>query len=154
MFYPKQLRSTDLSDYKNSKAYSSVKALLWSKSEKLQFFKSFYSFPKEIDKKEQIQNFYWLTINSLSPAGHCLFWTKLNELSENVSFDSEFALAFEIQPFKVAFFVFFLNTNFSKYSGAEWVIKLKASAIIFTNYLEVNNAFSKENVESLKEQTR
>ena len=42
----------------------------------------------------------------------------MNELSENVSFDSEFALAFEIQPFKVAGF---LKGNFSKYSGAEWV---------------------------------
>ena len=46
---------------------------------------------------------------------------KLNEFSENVSFDSEFALAFEMQPFKVVSFVFFLNANFSKYSLAEWV---------------------------------
>ena len=36
-----------------------------------------------------------------------LLWRKLNELTENVSFDSEFALAFEIQPFKVSFFSFF-----------------------------------------------
>ena len=50
-----------------------------------------------------------------------LYWRKLNELSENVSFYSEFALAFEIQPFKVVLFVVFLNANFSKYSGAEWV---------------------------------
>ena len=50
-----------------------------------------------------------------------LYWRKLNKLSENVSFYSEFALAFEIQPFKVVFFVVFLNANFSKYSGAEWV---------------------------------
>ena len=50
-----------------------------------------------------------------------LFWRKLNELSENVSFDSEFALAFEIQPFKGSFFRVFLNDNFSKYSRAEWV---------------------------------
>ena len=41
-----------------------------------------------------------------------LYWRKLNEHSENVSFDSEFALAFEIQRFKVAFFVVFLNANF------------------------------------------
>ena len=39
-------------------------------------------------------------------------WIKLNELSQNVSFDSEFALAFEIQPFKVPFFAFFLNGIF------------------------------------------
>ena len=46
----------------------------------------------------------------------------LNELSENVSFDSEFALAFEMQPFKVAFFLFFFfNANFSNNSRAEWV---------------------------------
>ena len=32
---------------------------------------------------------------------------KLNELSENVGFDSEFTLTFEIQPFRVAFFVYF-----------------------------------------------
>ena len=50
-----------------------------------------------------------------------LFWIKLNELFENVSFDSEFILAFDIQPFKVAFF--FLNANFSKYFRAEWVKK-------------------------------
>ena len=42
----------------------------------------------------------------------------MNELSENVSFDSEFALAFEMQPFNVAFFLF---TLFSKYSRVEWV---------------------------------
>ena len=41
-----------------------------------------------------------------------LYWRKLNEHSENVSFDSEFALAFEIQRFKVAFFIVFLNANF------------------------------------------
>ena len=34
-----------------------------------------------------------------------LFERKLNELSENVNFDSEFVVAFEIQPFKVTFFV-------------------------------------------------
>ena len=49
-----------------------------------------------------------------------LTWRKLNELSENVSFNSEFDLAFEIQLFKVACFIF-LNANFLKYSRAEWV---------------------------------
>ena len=48
-----------------------------------------------------------------------VFVTKLNELFEDISFDSEFARAFETEPFKIAFFVF-LNTNFSKYSRAEW----------------------------------
>ena len=38
------------------------------KVKKMQFFEIFSSFPNEIDKKEQIQNFYWLIINSLSPA--------------------------------------------------------------------------------------
>ena len=42
-----------------------------------------------------------------------LLLRNLNELSENVSFNSE------IQSFKVA--CFFLNANFSKYSRAEWV---------------------------------
>ena len=45
------------------------------------------------------------------------FWRKLNELSENVSFDSEFALAFEIQPFKFPFFVFFKWQFFKVFSG-------------------------------------
>ena len=35
---------------------------------KMQIFESFFSFPNEIDKKEQIQIFYCLTINFLSPA--------------------------------------------------------------------------------------
>ena len=35
-----------------------------------------------------------------------LFENKLNEFSQNVRFDSEFFLAFEIQPIKVAFFLF------------------------------------------------
>ena len=43
------------------------------------------------------------------------------ELSENFSFDSDLALAFEIQSFKVACFAFFLNATVSKYSRAEWV---------------------------------
>ena len=41
----------------------------------------------------------------------------MNELSENVSFDSEFALAFEIQPFKIPFFVFFKWQFFKVLSG-------------------------------------
>ena len=116
--------------------------MLWSKSENLQFFETFYSFLKKIDKKEQIQNFYWLIINSLSPM-RCwqqhlvlngaeppavyphgqsvqkttLFWRKLNELSRNVSFDSEFTLAFEIKPFKIAFFLFFLTSIFQSIPG-------------------------------------
>ena len=46
----------------------------------------------------------------------------LNELSENVSFDSEFALAFETQNrLKLRFLFFFLNANFSNYPRAEWV---------------------------------
>ena len=32
-----------------------IKALHWSKSQKMQFFESFSSFRNEIDKKEQIQ---------------------------------------------------------------------------------------------------
>ena len=35
-----------------------------TKSEKMQFFESFFSFPYEIGKKEQIQNSYWLINNS------------------------------------------------------------------------------------------
>ena len=42
---------------------------------------------------------------------------------QNVSFDSEIALAFGIQLLKVAFF--FLNVNFSKYSHAEKVKNVK-----------------------------
>ena len=98
----------------------------------MQFFESFCSFPSEIDKKQQIQIFYCLIINSLSPVSHwkqhqrlqgaerpavypraqsvqktTLFLRKLNELSEKVSFDSDFDLVFEMQPFKVAFFLYF-----------------------------------------------
>ena len=47
---------------------------------------------------------------------------KLNEITENVSFDFQFTQAFkEIQPFKVSLFVFVLNANFSKSSRADWV---------------------------------
>ena len=66
------------------------------------------------------------------------FLKKLNELSENVSFDSEFALAFEIQPFKVAFFVF-LNANFSKYSRAEWLNELWPYYQKHVNQIILNN---------------
>ena len=41
---------------------------------------------------------------------------RLNEVSENVSFDSEFALAFEVQPFKVVLFVFFKCQSFKLFS--------------------------------------
>ena len=36
----------------------------------------------------------------------------MNELSENASFDSEFAVVFEIQPFEVAIFVFLKPISF------------------------------------------
>ena len=36
-----------------------------------------------------------------------VFVTKLNELFEDVGFDSEFARVFEIKPYKVAFIVVF-----------------------------------------------
>ena len=45
-----------------------VKTLLRTKRNKSKFFESFCSFAKEIDKKEQIQNFYWLIINSFNAA--------------------------------------------------------------------------------------
>ena len=45
-----------------------VKALLSSKSVKMHFLESFCSFPNETDKKEQIQIFYRLIINSLTQA--------------------------------------------------------------------------------------
>ena len=51
-----------------------------------------------------------------------LFCRKLNELSENASFDSELAGAFEIQPFKVAIFVFFLVSTFQSILGLNGLI--------------------------------
>ena len=48
-----------------------------------------------------------------------LFSKKLSEISENVSFNSEFGLGLDIQPFKVI--IFFFNVNFSKYACSEWV---------------------------------
>ena len=102
----------------------------------MQFFECFSSFAKEIDKKQQIQNFYWLIINSLNsratgrntgswrsgtpcPALTCVesaknhpVLKKMNELSENVSFDSKFVLAFEIHRLKVS--GFFLKCQFFK----------------------------------------
>ena len=68
-----------------------------------------------------------------------LFWIKLNELFENVSFDSEFILAFDIQPFKVAFF--FLNANFSKYFRAEWVKKHSREMSFFS--VNTNDSLSR-----------
>ena len=51
-----------------------------------------------------------------------LFWRKLNKLSENLSFASIFVLVFDIEPFKVDFFVVaVLDANFSKHYRAEWV---------------------------------
>ena len=68
-----------------------------------------------------------------------LFWIKLNELFENVSFDSEFILAFDIQPFKVGFF--FLNANFSKYFRAEWVKKHSREMSFFS--VNTNDSLSR-----------
>ena len=68
-----------------------------------------------------------------------LFWIKLNELFENVSFDSEFILAFDVQPFKVAFF--FLNANFSKYFRAEWVKKHSREMSFFS--VNTNDSLSR-----------
>ena len=125
--------------------------MLWSKTKKLKFFGSFCSFSQERGKKEQIQNFYWLIINSLNAAScwqrhwgcsgveptpvyprrqkvqkTSLFQRKLNELSEKVSFDFEFALALEIQPFKVevAFSVFLKYQFFKVFPG--WIGSVKA----------------------------
>ena len=112
--------------------------MLWSKNEKMRFFESLSSFPNEIDKKSKSKTFtsssltLWARRAASSSnggfRGRCplpwshvgrackkttLFWRKLNELSENVSFDSEFALGFEIQSqFKVSFFYFFLMPIF------------------------------------------
>ena len=46
----------------------------------------------------------------------------MNKLSENLSFASIFVLVFDIEPFKVDFFVVaVLDANFSKHYRAEWV---------------------------------
>ena len=45
-----------------------VKALLWSKSQKIEFLDSFSSFQDEIHKEEQISMFYYLIIHSMSLA--------------------------------------------------------------------------------------
>ena len=98
----------------------SVKVLLLPKGKKLQFVECFRSFPKEINKKEEILNFSWRTIKLLSSASRrtpcrapcripswveCaennVVWSKLNKLSENLSFDTKFVLVFEIGPSKV-----------------------------------------------------
>ena len=63
----------------------------------------------------------------------------MNEISENVSFDSEFALAFEMQPFKVAFF---LNETFSKYFQAEWVKKVAHGARLKPRFVKEFDQFS------------
>ena len=47
------------------------------------FLERFCSFPKEIDRKEELQNFYWLIINCLysraarSDTGGCRAWSPL-----------------------------------------------------------------------------
>ena len=46
-----------------------------------------------------------------------LFETKSNELSENVSFESEFVVTFVIQQFKGAFFAFLNSPIFKSNSG-------------------------------------
>ena len=48
-----------------------------------------------------------------------LFSKKLSEISENVSFNSEFGLGLDIQPFKVI--IIFFKVKFLKYARAEWV---------------------------------
>ena len=45
-------------------------AKLFPKGKMLKFDESLNSFPQEIDKKEQIQNFSWLIIKTLSPQSH------------------------------------------------------------------------------------
>ena len=66
----------------------------------------------------------WSPLSCTHASGLCrkkpLFWRKFNGPSDNVSFDSELALAFEIQAFKVAIFDFF-KCQFFKVFRAEWV---------------------------------
>ena len=54
-----------------------------------------------------------------------LFSRKLNEISENQSFESEFVRIFEIWQFKVGFC--FFKSQFSKYCMAEWVYMFKVN---------------------------
>ena len=63
-----------------------------------------------------------------------LFQRKLNELSEKVSFDFEFALALEIQPFKVevAFSVFLKYQFFKVFPGSSLTLSAKRAAGIRT----------------------
>ena len=54
-----------------------VKVLLLLNGERFQFVESFGSFLKEIDKNEQIENFFWFIINLLSAAS-C--WQRCREV--------------------------------------------------------------------------
>ena len=94
------------------------------KGERLQFFESFGSLPKEIEKKEEIHFFFWFIINlfslvscwqrSLLPCTQmgtaCRKWycfEKKNELSKTVSGDSKFVLVYEKWPFKAILFRYY-----------------------------------------------
>ena len=106
-----------------------VRTLLCSERRKLQFFESFGSFAKEIDKMGQIQNFYSLSLTLLawrvSGSGtqgcrgqiplycnhggrackeQCSFKENWMNLLKMKICDPEFVLTFEIQPFKIACF--------------------------------------------------
>ena len=70
-----------------------------------------------------------------------LFCGKLNELSENASFDSEFAVAFEIQPFKVATFVVFLMPIFQSIPGLNGL-----NMENLTNLIKENSCFKGESL--------
>ena len=70
-----------------------------------------------------------------------LFCGKLNELSENASFDSEFAVDFEIQPFKVATFVVFLMPIFQSIPGLNGL-----NMENLTNLIKENSSFKGESL--------
>ena len=70
-----------------------------------------------------------------------LFCGKLNELSENASFDSEFAVAFEIQLFKVATFVVFLMPIFQSIPGLNGL-----NMENLTNLIKENSCFKGESL--------
>ena len=70
-----------------------------------------------------------------------LFCGKLNELSENASFDSEFAVDFEIQPFKVATFVVFLMPIFQSIPGLNGL-----NMENLTNLIKENSCFKGESL--------
>ena len=70
-----------------------------------------------------------------------LFCGKLNELSENASFDSEFAVDFEIQPFKIATFVVFLMPIFQSIPGLNGL-----NMENLTNLIKENSCFKGESL--------